>query len=523
MNLPRLRAPSEDGGVLAIPPLDAVGEVLASNDTKLAELPFDRASAVNEAVAESAAYLQESGHFVSDIASPRLIVAGHQPELFHPGVWLKNFALATLAREHHRTALNIVADTDTLKSPAIRIPQGVGESAANVRLSTLAFDAAAGEVPFEERTVRDPPTFEKFGWRVEDAAVSWPHEPMVAGFWPVVVRAATRRDNIGEAFSAARRAVERKWGVANLEVPTSRLARTAAFRSFVAGVLGRLPDFHAAYNACVAEYRRGHRIRSRNHPAPDLGRDGDWLEAPFWGWRSGADRRGRLFARRAGDSVELRVAGAPWTSVPTDHLADGLQPLEGQGYKLRPRALTLTMFVRLYLADLFVHGIGGGMYDELTDAIIGRFFRITPAFAVLTGTLRLPFDRYPSTDEQLRRVQRFARDLQWNPQRHLPLGHGCEATVARRYEWQTANPVAAVAKRQRFIKLRELNESLAPAVSPQRAAVRVEMAGMKNEVAANAILRRRDYSFVLFPESMLRGWLTSAAAPPTSPPHPSPP
>src|SRR5205085_9668892 len=87
------------------------------------------------------------------------------------------------------------------------------------------------------------------------------------------------------------------------------------------------------------------------------------------------------------------------------------------GYKLRPRAVTLTMFVRLYLADLFVHGIGGGKYDELTDAIVASFFRVTPpAYAVVTGTLRLPFPSRPDYRDRILAERRHRRDWRWNPQ-----------------------------------------------------------------------------------------------------------
>ena len=43
---------------------------------------------------------------------------------------------------------------------------------------------------------------------------------------------------------------------------------------------------------------------------------------------------------------------------------------------LRPRALTLTLFARLCVADFFIHGIGGGKYDEVTDRIIRELPRI---------------------------------------------------------------------------------------------------------------------------------------------------
>ena len=48
-----------------------------------------------------------------DASADSLLLAGHQPELFHPGVWVKNFALNGLARRHGATPLNLVVDNDT--------------------------------------------------------------------------------------------------------------------------------------------------------------------------------------------------------------------------------------------------------------------------------------------------------------------------------------------------------------------------------------------------------------------------
>jgi hypothetical protein len=63
--------------------------------------------------------------------------------------------------------------------------------------------------------------------------------------------------------------------------------------------------------------------------------------------------------------------------------------LKEHGYLLRPKAVSLTLFVRLFLADLFVHGVGGASYEPVTDYIIERFYRIKPpGFAVATCTMR---------------------------------------------------------------------------------------------------------------------------------------
>ena len=59
--------------------------------------------------------------------------------------------------------------------------------------------------------------------------------------------------------------------------------------------------------------------------------------------------------------------------------------------KVRSRALTNTLFARLFLSDLFIHGIGGGKYDELTDDLIRRFYGIEPPeFLILSATRLLP-------------------------------------------------------------------------------------------------------------------------------------
>ena len=56
--------------------------------------------------------------------------------------------------------------------------------------------------------------------------------------------------------------------------------------------------------------------------------------------------------------------------------------------------MTTTLFARLLLADMFIHGLGGGKYDELTDSLMRDFYGIEPpSFLVLTGTLRLPFQK----------------------------------------------------------------------------------------------------------------------------------
>ncbi len=275
-----------------------------------------------------------------------LLVAGHQPELFHPGVWVKNFALYGLARMHNAAALNLVIDNDTIKTTALRLP-------APPHVRWVLFDRWTGATPYEERTIADRGLFASFAERAGELMRDWPFEPMLPAFWTEVLRQAERTPNLGECFAAARRTFERAWGCHNVEVPLRAICRTEPFAWFACHLLANLPQFHSLYNSIVADYRRRHGIRDRNHPVPDLAADGDWLEAPFWAWHAGAARRERLFVRFVKDRLELRgsdkspfsrdpkgsASALPFGSRLNEAMVSAWRELESQGLKIRSRAL----------------------------------------------------------------------------------------------------------------------------------------------------------------------------------------
>jgi hypothetical protein len=518
-----LRAPAADGEVVAEPPLHAVGDLLSANRARLqrgghllgrpwADLQQEARRATLAAARE---HLRRLGEPLPAGDSDRLLMAGHQPDLFHPGVWVKNFALNGLGRRHGVTPLNLVVDNDTVKTTALRLPAPPGEAHPWAHTVTLPFDRWSVEIPYEERTVQDARLFDDFADRAAAVLRGWGYQPMLPAFWQEVRRAAGQSPLLGERFAAARRAFERRWGCHNLEVPVSAVCRTAPFAWFARHLLGDLRRFHDDYNDCVHAYRAAHGIRSRNHPVPDLAAEDGWLETPFWGWRAGQIRRGRLFARPSSDRIELRAGADPWptlSSGPEPHaLVAEWQSLEAQGCKVRSRALTNTLYARLFLADLFVHGIGGGKYDELTDEIIRRFYGIEPpAFLVLSATRLLPVPVAPVRADDCHRLERLVRDVHWNPQRHLDLTNAAALrdVITEKQAWVERRPADAAGRRRRYEMLRSLTARLHEPLAHREQQLRAELAACDKQLEANAVLRRRDYSFCLYPEDMLREFCT---------------
>jgi hypothetical protein len=441
-------------------------------------------------------------------------MAGHQPELFHPGVWVKNFAINGLARAHGGLAINLVVDNDTLKTPALKVPaldNGSGEDhrPRQARLVSVPFDTGREEVPYEERHVHDETLFASFPERVASAAGGWGFEPLVGRLWEKVCRLSSSTPLVGERLVAGRRELEREWGCGNLEIPVSMICGQDAFAWFACDLLTNLPRFHRIYNEAVHAYRRRNGLRSRNHPVPDLAVDGDWFEAPFWAWRTGPARRGRLFARRSGQQMELR-AGQEWATLPVEPLAmiDAWHGLSAGGFKVRSRALTNTLYARLMLCDLFVHGIGGGKYDELTDELMSRYFGIQPpAFLVLSATVYLPLPTFPVQTGDCQQLAHDLRDVRFNPQRHRDFAAMASATeklLEEKQTWIDASSMKPGTGYERYRALRRLNSELEPFFTAATTRLRNDLKTCEEKLASNAVLRRRDYSFCLYPEATLR-------------------
>lgn len=517
----RLRAPKEDGATYIDPPLSQAGQLIEANRRSRGEQPCEilgrpLAALADEArrqLIDAAAGYTRSYRDVdvaAGAADRPVLIAGHQPQMFHPGVWLKSFALSRLAEQHQGTAINLIIDNDTLRHPSLRVPGG---SIARPTVSDVMADQPNAEMPYEQRRIVDRELFLSFGRRASDQIAPLVPEPLLKAFWPMVLDRFVQTDNLGECIAQGRHRLEGEWGLSTLEIPLSRVCRLEAFEVFVAHLLARLADFHEVYNSSLAEYRRINHVRSRAHPVPDLAAQDDWLEAPLWIWSDEDPQRRRLFVRRDGDAVvlsdrrhrEIRLTIA--RDCTNAAAAAQLTQLANSGLKLRPRALLTTMFARLFLSDLFLHGIGGAKYDQLTDVLIARFFGVRPPrFLTLSGTLLLPIDR-PAVDAGLvRDTSGTLRELKFHPEVHLPASHVDSTTtdlIAAKQRW-IETPQTPANARERYLAFRSINAALQPAVAQIRRRLLGRLETQREMLRTEAILTSREYAFCLYDEKTLR-------------------
>ncbi|MFI4876921.1 MAG: hypothetical protein ACIALR_16330 [Blastopirellula sp. JB062] len=520
-----LRAPQNHAAALVQPAAAAAIKTLASlpaaSDRPSVEIGgvslSDLAQQARRNLIESAArytFAYREPFELPSATSP-IVMGGHQPGLFHPGVWFKNFLLNSVSRAAGAIAVNLIVDADAIASPTISIPERQADGVW--RQHRAAYDAASSPIAWEERTVIDRAVFDQFGERTADRISPIVGNPIIASLWPRVLQAVDATGNIGRSFAQARHQLEAAWGLQTLEIPLSLAYSSRSFLRFAAHLWQNASRFAAIYNDAIDEYRQLHKIRSANHPAPHLASEADLVETPLWVWTASDPRRRGLYVGRTSAGVRLTDRGSFDVTISNDvdSAIDALLELEEE-VRLRPRALLTTTYARLALSDLFIHGIGGAKYDQVTDLIIARFFGVAPPpIVAATATVHLPIDRTPSATNETARIARLLRDLRFNPDRHLGdlRSEPITELIAKKRRWLAETSPHLQAERHRAIEW--VNLALQPALVEQRESLERQLTKSKREARNDAIAFSREYAFSLFPEKSLRSLLLdlSAAAP----------
>lgn len=131
--------------------------------TKVRQLA--RKEAVGLAAEYTSQYADVSLASLADASSSALVLSGHQPELFHAGVWFKNVLLSRFAEQQGAVAINFLVDNDLCRDPSIRVPSC--ESSGKLVAANVAFDSYRTPVPWELRSLESWDVWHEFPKQVE--------------------------------------------------------------------------------------------------------------------------------------------------------------------------------------------------------------------------------------------------------------------------------------------------------------------------------------------------------------------
>ncbi len=437
-----------------------------------------------------------------------LIATGHQAEFFHAGVFAKIVAAHALAARIGGSCLFLVVDSDTPKTGALAVPQ---RTAAGPRRVDVAIPEVHMQWPIEHQPAVARRHWLDFFARVAGLMDDYDGS-LLQSFAEGWLRA--QRDDAlwGERFAAGLSHAAQAVGSEAALLALSDLCRTDAFACFFLEIAQRAAEFASCYNAAQAEYRRRFRERSPLRPVPPLHIAGARIELPFW-LLAAAGPRERAYVHCEPGGISLFAGARPVARVPADAPLDaGELAATLGGWRIRPRALMLSCFARLVVADLFIHGIGGGRYDQMTEQIAREFLGLElPPLACVTATMLMPLDSVTAgTAGDVAAARRRARDIRYNPQRHadgLPddLLAARAALIARSEQLRRAASGGRAAERRAvYAEIRAVNEQLLARSGLRVAAL--DQAAEQAEFAARLqrVARDREYFFALHSAAALQ-------------------
>ena len=269
-----------------------------------------------------------------------VVMTGHQAGIWHAGIAEKFVVGARLAAERGGVLVHVVVDHDMNDASLIAFPSLVAG-----KLVRLALERSPRTGAGAPNTLRKPVRM----MRPERAhEVPAEIEPALASIERAVAAERTR-ENLAMQMAHAANA---------LLAPRARVDHTLA-----ATALASLP-FAQAMRADFASMRASYNEAVRGERIAPLGQG----ELPFWRLDRGSMSRAPLLEHAVAELVA-------------------------------PRALTLTAIARLVLCDVFIHGTGGGRYDQAMErwiaAALGEGARGALApMRVVTATRHAPLARF---------------------------------------------------------------------------------------------------------------------------------
>jgi hypothetical protein len=488
----RFVIPEKDGKTLIYPPLCEYSRLAAKNSGSARDVKIggeNLGDLAREARAETLRIADEYTRWLGlEPAAARtpnapVIASGHQPSMFHPGVAFKTMVLARAAEQSGATPLFITVDHDDIDASAVNIPSI--RDGRLVKISNTLFPSVRGRV------------LEKAGvekWDVTRArlnkAVQLMDSPRLAGPRKAMEEFLRRLDNSPpdsaknhtELAILLRRAWERPVNGGYLEIPVSSICQTRTFLHFAAAIMADIEKFAGVYNARLELYRKEHSLRYPANPFPNLGKSGDSWEAPFW--TLAGDKRERLYVTPAGRIVTQDGS----TDIPIGAVIGGTLPI-------RPRAITLSLYMRLLVCDLFIHGVGGAKYDHVTDGIIREYYGVTPpGYAVVSVTLHPDI---PAEDPSVRieGIKTRLREIEQRPEREPEL-----ASSPLKREKETlvdAMPKPGADRKTLGVRIKELNRQMAGQLAPLADALNIELSTLGETAREWDVKSFRDYPFFI--------------------------
>jgi hypothetical protein len=524
MTLLDFKIPEKDGEFLCIPSPASIHQLIQSNKEKMKAHDFniemEDVHCFRKKVREK--IIRFSINFTSELAvkfyldddtnTDTFILTGHQPIFYHPGIIVKNLLLNKIGVGERAKAINLIVDTDNFKELSAHIP-AYNNGIKKIKETLLSNPS---HTPYEFASAPTWETFQLFAKKIEKNLSHPQFKNLYENFLKFVKAAGEeKRDfkNISHFMTFIRRRYENEVESRYLEAPVSYICDMDEFLIFFISIAKNSERFAQIYNFHLERYRIGHKLRYPANPFPNLKMDGKRFELPFWHFYN--NKRNEVFVECNTDEIVILFDDYGDINFKINEIEKGIELIKKGNIKIRPKAISFTLFVRMFISDIFIHGVGGAKYDRITDEIIRDFYEVEPP-EFITASLTL----FPSVTlkdenhlEKIKELEEKIRDMKYNPDRYI---ESVQYPLPQEDRWKVRmNEDTAVMLREKeyllsllkgahedrkdiLLKLKKINDTIYQRVKTTVPLREEELNILKRRQKEIEAIQMREYPYFLF-------------------------
>lgn len=429
-------------------------------------------SAAAYAVEQTARDRDRRARFRAQLGLPTdglIVMSGHQAELWHPGILAKWFAMHAVVRQLRARGLVahaawVVVDQDANQPWNINYPTRENDA---LRTSTWKLRVGTSEV----RPLAETPTSQLPPLHAEPTDFTRsPSGPQLTELSRLLTEHA-KAPSLAAQLTNVHAAILREWTEPATIINATQLAGTTLMSNLVKWM-------GADASACVLAYNAAAVTEPEANVRPLLVNENTGrIELPLW----------RLPAAKP----RTHVYASELATIPQQELA--------------PRALLMTALLRIAACDLFIHGLGGEKYEQVTDRWLASWLPVErPApVAVASATRFIPGlagDSLPPTPEAIDHAVWLAEHA-----RNDPAAAGDPAGAARKQallkELREARDYRV--KKDAFNRMRLELQASATANAARLAELKQAADALRARAAESAVVFNRAWPFAIYPKDVI--------------------
>ncbi len=286
-----------------------------------------------------------------------VVASGHQIIFYHPGIWAKNIFLNLVSKTQLKTVF-YEHDVDGIEGLYFYYP----DKKLKIKREYIFYnpDKIALEYIESKHIIENKKLIDKVIDRLPDFKI----KKNALKFFEIFKDSLKKNAFYSEAFVSARKEYEENPGYKSVFL--SDVFNSPLFFKFFAYFFAKAEEVLECYNNAILEYRKKYKIKNKTEPAPLLEKENNLIELPFF-----LNLRERYKVYKKDNKLvcsKFEIELGKGEEIFYNSLT----------LPLRPRSLILSLYQKIFLCDLFYHGVSGKNYDETSNIFCRKFFGIEP-------------------------------------------------------------------------------------------------------------------------------------------------